>query len=175
MLNKNGERELAYVVIIDEIKPIEGYDRVEYARVGGWWVIVQKNQFKVGDPAIYFEIDSRVPSDRECFAFLEKRNYKIKTLRMCKVISQGLLMHAQDFGWKNAIDADGHPLIYDANDNSVAFGRLLFFFCFSILKNIFFLYYFTVFSKFVKNILDNKIVYLYLKIYKSVVVYVYKQ
>jgi hypothetical protein len=27
-------------------------------------------------------------------------------------------MHAQDFGWKNAIDADGHPLIYDANDNS---------------------------------------------------------
>ena len=118
MLNKNGERELAYVVIIDEIKPIEGYDRVEYARVGGWWVIVQKDQFKVGDPAIYFEIDSRVPSDRECFAFLEKRNYKIKTLRMCKVISQGLLMHAQDFGWKNAIDADGHPLIYDANDNS---------------------------------------------------------
>ena len=118
MLNKNGERELAYVVIIDEIKPIEGYDRVEYARVGGWWVIVQKDQFKVGDPAIYFEIDSRVPSDRECFAFLEKRNYKIKTLRMCKVISQGLLMHAEDFGWKNAIDADGHPLIYDANDNS---------------------------------------------------------
>ena len=118
MLNKNGERELAYVVIIDEIKPIEGYDRVEYARVGGWWVIVQKDQFKVGDPAIYFEIDSRVPSDRECFAFLEKRNYKIKTLRMCKVISQGLLMHAQDFGWKNAIDADGHPLIYDVNDNS---------------------------------------------------------
>lgn len=118
MLNKNGERELAYVVIIDEIKPIEGYDRVEYARVGGWWVIVQKDQFKVGDPAIYFEIDSRVPSDKECFAFLEKRNYKIKTLRMCKVISQGLLMHAEDFGWKNAIDADGHPLIYDANDNS---------------------------------------------------------
>lgn len=118
MLNSKGERELAYVVLIDEIKPIEGYDRVEYARVGGWWVIVQKDQFKVGDPAIYFEIDSRVPSDRECFAFLEKRNYKIKTLRMCKVISQGLLMHAQDFGWKNAIDADGYPLIYDANDNS---------------------------------------------------------
>jgi len=118
MLDKDEVRQLAYVVIIDEIKPIEGYDRVEYARVGGWWVIVQKGQFKVGDPAIYFEIDSRVPSDRECFAFLEKRNYKVKTLRMCKVISQGLLMHAEDFGWKNAIDADGHPLIYDANDNS---------------------------------------------------------
>lgn len=113
MLNSKGERELAYVVLIDEIKPIKGYDRVEYARVGGWWCIVQKGQFKVGDPAIYFEIDSRVPSDRECFAFLEKRNYKIKTLRMCKVISQGLLMHAEDFGWTNEIDADGHRFIWE--------------------------------------------------------------
>lgn len=118
MLNSKGERELAYVVLIDEIIPIDGYDRVELARVGGWHVIVQKNQFKVGDPAIYFEVDSKVPSDRECFAFLAKRKYKIKTIKMCGVVSQGLLMHAEDFGWKNAIDADGHPLIYDANDNS---------------------------------------------------------
>ena len=28
----NNKRELAYIVTIDEIKPIEGYDRVEYAR-----------------------------------------------------------------------------------------------------------------------------------------------
>lgn len=100
MLNSKQERELAYVVTIDEIASIPGYDRVEHARVGGWWVIVQKNQFKVGDPAIYFEIDSKVPADRECFAFLEKRKYKVKTLKMCKVLSQGLLMHAEDFGWK---------------------------------------------------------------------------
>lgn len=100
MLNPNtGERELAYVVLIDGIEPIEGYDRVELAEVGGWRIIVQKNQFKVGDPAIYFEVDSKVPSDRECFAFLAKRKYKIKTLRMCGVISQGLLMHPSDFGW----------------------------------------------------------------------------
>ena len=100
MLNANSERELAYVVIIDGIEPIPGYDRVEHAQVGGWRVIVQKDQFKVGNPAIYFEIDSRVPSDRECFAFLEKRHYKVKTLKMCKTLSQGLLMHASDFGWE---------------------------------------------------------------------------
>ena len=109
MLNKNNQRELCYVVTIDEIRPIPNYDRVEHARVGGWWVIVQKGQFNVGDPAIYFEIDSKVPSDKECFAFLEKRNYKVKTLRMCKVISQGLLMHAEDFGWS---------IGYDTNDSS---------------------------------------------------------
>ena len=111
MLNKENQRELCYVVTIDEIRPIPNYDRVEHARVGGWWVIVQKGQFNVGDPAIYFEIDSKVPSDKECFAFLEKRNYKIKTLRMCKVISQGLLMHAEDFGWEIKEDNDGSPVI----------------------------------------------------------------
>jgi len=114
MLNKNQERELAYVVLIDGIEPIPGYDRVEHAIVGGWRVIVQKDQFKVGDPAIYFEIDSRVPSDRECFAFLEKRHYKVKTLKMCKTLSQGLLMHASDFGWtiENST-IDDHPVIID--------------------------------------------------------------
>ena len=100
MLDSTGTRQLAYVVLIDGIEPIPGYDRVEHAIVGGWRVIVQKGQFDVGDPAIYFEIDSRVPKNKECFAFLEKRNYKVKTLKMCKTISQGLLMHASDFGWK---------------------------------------------------------------------------
>lgn len=118
MLNSKGERELAYVVIVDGIEELPGYDRVESARIGGWRCIVPKGQFKVGDPGIYFEIDSKVPNTNPAFAFLEKRNYKIKTQKMCKSISQGLLMHAEDFGWKNGLDADGHVLIYDPNDNS---------------------------------------------------------
>ena len=120
MLNAAGERELAYVVIIDGIEPIEGYDRVEHAIVGGWRVIVQKGQFNVGDPAIYFEIDSRVPSNKECFAFLEKRHYKIKTLKMCKTLSQGLLMHASDFCWivgYDKINGNEVPYIMDDENN----------------------------------------------------------
>lgn len=89
----NDKRALAYVVTIDEIKPIEGYDRVEYARTNGWWVIIGKNDnLQVGDKCVYFEVDSKVNDKDERFAFLEKRNYKIKTQKMCKVISQGLLM-----------------------------------------------------------------------------------
>lgn len=118
MLNKNNERELVYVVLVDGIEELPGYDRVESAIIGGWHCIVPKGQFKVGDPGIYFEIDSKVPSDNPAFSFLEKRNYKIKTQKMCKSISQGLLMHAEDFGWKNGLDADGHALIYDPKDNS---------------------------------------------------------
>jgi hypothetical protein len=100
MLNKNGERELVYAVYIDDIKPIEGADRVEVAVVGGWRVMVRKGQFAIGDPAIYFEIDSKVP-ETEPFEFLAQKHYKIKTQKYFKgtVISQGLLMSAEDFGW----------------------------------------------------------------------------
>lgn len=98
MLNKDGNRELAYIVAIDEIKPIPNYDKVEHARVGGWWVIVRKDQFQVGDLAIYIEVDAKVPEE-EPFMFLEKRHFKVKTLKMCKVLSQGLLMSPEDFGW----------------------------------------------------------------------------
>ena len=88
-----GKRALAYIVTIDEIRHIEGYDRVEYARTNGWWCVISKNDnLKVGDKCVYFEVDSKVNAADERFAFLEKRNYKIKTQKMCKVISQGLLM-----------------------------------------------------------------------------------
>ena len=36
MLNEKNERELAYVVKIDDIKPIIGSDNCECAVVGGW-------------------------------------------------------------------------------------------------------------------------------------------
>lgn len=84
---------MVYITTLDEIKPIEGYDRVEHGRVGGWWCIINKaEEMKVGDKVVYFEVDSKVPETDERFAFLEKRHYKIKTLKMCKVLSQGLIM-----------------------------------------------------------------------------------
>lgn len=102
---KNGIRELAYLVTIDEIKPIPNYDRVEYARTNGWWCVVRKGQFQVNDPAIYFEVDSKVP-ETEPFDFLAAKHYIIKTQKMCKVLSQGLLMSPSDFGW-TCTRADG--------------------------------------------------------------------
>lgn len=104
MLNEKKERELAYVVKVDEIRPIEGADRVEIAVVNGWHIMVRKDQFKPGDLAVYFEIDSKVPA-KEPFMFLEGKHFKIKTQKYFKgtVISQGLLMGFEDFGWdKNA-------------------------------------------------------------------------
>ena len=94
----NDKRALAYVVTIDEIRPIEGYDRVEYARTNGWWVIINKaDGLSVGDKCIYFEVDSKVNPLDERFAFLEKRDYRIRTIKMCKVYSQGLLIPLANF------------------------------------------------------------------------------
>lgn len=94
----NDKRALAYVVTIDEIRPIEGYDRVEYARTNGWWVIINKaDNLSVGDKCVYFEVDSKVNPLDERFAFLEKRDYRIKTIKMCKVYSQGLLIPLSNF------------------------------------------------------------------------------
>jgi len=125
MLNKNNERELAYVVIINDITPIEGYDRVELAHVGGWTIVVGKGEFKAGDPAIYFEVDSQLP-EVEPFTnmeFLAKKKYKIRTQKMCKSISQGLLISAESFGWTIEEDeiTKGLKYLYNPNTGSCMF------------------------------------------------------
>lgn len=120
MLNSKGERELAYLVKIDDITPINGYDRVELAHVGGWTVVVGKNEFKAGDTAVYFEIDSKLPekppfSDMD---FLVKKHYKIQTQKMCKSISQGLLMAVNQFpGWE--VQVDGTVLDNNSGDHGL--------------------------------------------------------
>ena len=122
MLNAKNERELCYVVRVDEIKPIEGRDRVECAVVGGWTIMVRKDQFKPGDLGIYFEIDSQVP-EKEPFMFLKAKHFKIKTQKYKtpdgQFWSQGLLMHAEDFGWEmlnDSIADDEKNLHFDEGD-----------------------------------------------------------
>ena len=122
MLNAKNERELCYVVRVDDIKPIEGRDRVECAVVGGWTIMVRKDQFKPGDLGIYFEIDSQVP-EKEPFMFLEAKHFKIKTQKYKtpdgQFWSQGLLMHAEDFGWEmldDSIADDKKNLHFDKGD-----------------------------------------------------------
>ncbi len=104
MINpKTNQRELCYVTIVDKIEPIAGKDRVEAAVVGGWKMMVPKGAFKVGDPGIYFEIDSQVPLDNPIFEFCLKYKGHIKTQKFKtpdgQFWSQGLLMAASDFGW----------------------------------------------------------------------------
>lgn len=45
----NDIRKLATIARIEELKSINGADNIEHARIRGWWVVVKKDEFKVGD------------------------------------------------------------------------------------------------------------------------------
>ena len=109
MLNNEGQRELAYLVTVDEIREIPNYDRICQYRVGGWWLVSGKGDYQVGDTALYIEIDSLCPYIEE-FAFLDEQfndagekirpdRHKIKTQRFARgtALSQGLLCPLKDF------------------------------------------------------------------------------
>ncbi|MFA5652367.1 MAG: RNA ligase family protein [Candidatus Paceibacterota bacterium] len=90
-------RNLASIQKVSNLQSIEGKDFIEVATVQGWTLIVKKGEFKVGDQAIYCEIDSILPEKPE-FEFLRKRcfqekyhGFRIKTLKMSGVVSQGIL------------------------------------------------------------------------------------
>jgi RNA ligase (TIGR02306 family) len=95
------ERALATIRRIEEIAPIEGADKIEVARVGGWRVVVKKGEFEVGQLAVYFEIDSWIPHDlapfltragKEPAEFNGVKGQRLRTVRLRGQISQGLLL-----------------------------------------------------------------------------------
>lgn len=99
-------RKLASIVIIEDLQPIESADFIEVAAVKGWKLVVKKNEFVIGDLAVYCEIDSFLPIRKE-FEFLRKTSYKkmrdvegfrLKTIKLRGQISQGLLIPVSILG-----------------------------------------------------------------------------
>ena len=82
-------RKLASIKRISNILPIEGKDRIALAVVDGWQVIVQKADYEVGGLCVFCEIDSVFPEKPE-FEFLRSKGFRIKTMKMAGVISQGI-------------------------------------------------------------------------------------
>lgn len=96
-------RKLATIRVVDAIEPIENADKIELATVGGWKVVVKKDEFTVGALAVYFEIDSFLP-DEPVFAFLKSKRtfdghegYRLRTVKLRGQVSQGLLLPVTDF------------------------------------------------------------------------------
>mgnify|MGYP000401782880 CR=1 FL=1 len=82
-------RHLATIREIASLRPIAGADRIEVAQVDGWECVVQKGEFHTGEHIVYIEVDSIVP-ERPEFEFLRSKNFRIKTMKMAGVISQGI-------------------------------------------------------------------------------------
>ncbi len=86
------ERKLVSIQEISAILPIEGADNIMQARVMGWTVVIKKGEFEVGDPCVFFEIDSVLPDGPSWSEFLRARKFRVRTLRLRGVLSQGLAL-----------------------------------------------------------------------------------
>jgi RNA ligase (TIGR02306 family) len=84
-------RKLASIQTISELEPIPNADFIEQATVMGWKVIVKKGEFSPGDLCVFFEVDSMLP-DVEWAEFMKPRKFRVKTLKMRGVLSQGLAL-----------------------------------------------------------------------------------
>jgi hypothetical protein len=85
-------RTLASIRKIVSLDPIPDADRIEKATVDGWEVVVAKSEnHRVGDLVCYIEVDSIVP-DRPEFEFLRDRKFRVRTIKLKKQISQGLIL-----------------------------------------------------------------------------------
>ncbi len=85
------DRKLASIQRIENITPIPNADRIELARVLGWDVVVLKDKYKAGDLCIYIQIDSVLP-DRPEFEFMRPRKFRVRTIKLRKQVSQGLVV-----------------------------------------------------------------------------------
>ena len=120
-------RKLVSFKIVEKIKSIENADAIELVCFGGWQVVVKKDEFKVGDKVIYFEIDSFLPKGIKQFAFLVEKSSKkaldtkgnevvghvLKTIRLRGAISQGLVLSPKDFDKELNTQKDLEDYFYD--------------------------------------------------------------
>lgn len=102
-------RKLATIKQVKDIIPIDGANNIEIAKLNdcGWQCVVKKGEFKVGDRGVYFEIDSFLPEENPVFDFLKNkgvktladgsRGYRLRTMKLRNVISQGLLLPLNSF------------------------------------------------------------------------------
>ena len=110
-----SERELVRIVKVDDVIPHPNADALELAIIGGWQCCVKIGEFKVGDEAMYFEIDSMLPLDNPVFEFLQGRNERmfegkryarIKTMKLRQELSQGLLLPMSAFNHYAMTDSE---------------------------------------------------------------------
>jgi hypothetical protein len=83
--------KLASVEKVLEVLPIEGADQIELTKVLGWQVVTKKGEYKPGDLCAYIQIDTVVPRKPE-FEFLRSRDFRVRTIKLRKQISQGLIV-----------------------------------------------------------------------------------
>ena len=105
-------RKLVTIRKITNIVPIENCDNIALGIVDGWTVIIKKSEFSIGDSCVFFEIDSFLPLEpryeflKKTTKFDGKEGYRIKTMKMKGVLSQGLALPLSMFPEVSTNDDD---------------------------------------------------------------------
>jgi RNA ligase (TIGR02306 family) len=90
-----NQNSVCYVAKINEIKPIEGADKIEQVVVGGWNCIAQKNTYKVDDLVIVATTDAVIPEalaeELKVTNYLRKGN-RVRTVKLRGVYSECLII-----------------------------------------------------------------------------------
>ena len=97
------KRALVTVRKVDNVIKHPNADRLELCTIGGWTVITKINEFKKGNLGIFFEIDSFLPNlPKYEFlgtpkAYQGNLGHRLKTIKLRKQVSQGLLLPYSTF------------------------------------------------------------------------------
>jgi RNA ligase (TIGR02306 family) len=85
-------RKLASIQMIELLSEIPGADRIEKAQVMGWEVVVRKGEFQEKDLCVFLEVDSLLDPNASWAKFMESKKFRVKTIRLRGVLSQGLAL-----------------------------------------------------------------------------------
>jgi RNA ligase (TIGR02306 family) len=86
---------VCYIATINEIKPIEGADKIELVVVGGWNCIAQKGEQKVGDNVIIATTDAVIPfelSEEMGVTSYLRKGGRVRTVKLRGVYSECLII-----------------------------------------------------------------------------------
>jgi len=92
MENNNS---ICFVARINEIKPIEGADKIEQAIIGGWNCIIQKGQYAEGGLVVVATTDAVIPqdlSDAMNVTNYLRKDGRVRTVRLRGVYSECLII-----------------------------------------------------------------------------------
>jgi RNA ligase (TIGR02306 family) len=90
-----NQNSVCYVARINEIKPIEGADKIELAVVGGWNCIIQKGQYAEGGLVIVATTDAVIPqelSDAMNVTSYLRKGQRVRTVKLKGIYSECLII-----------------------------------------------------------------------------------
>lgn len=121
-------RKLVTIRKVSGLLPIIGSDNICLAIIDGWQVIVKKEEFKVDDFCLFYEIDSFLPMEPQ-YSFMKASNYngkdgyRLKTMKLRGALSQGLALPLSMFDeFKNYDSLDLEEAYYEKYDFSEKLG-----------------------------------------------------